>query len=176
MNELESIEKENVSTETNLEQEPVNTWKNTKISDKMTASSEWLFQFDDDDDVRGNNDNVDDNDDDGIFDDDFDDDFEIAEPENLYEDVNDTRAPGFHMAASVPVNIPTLLDRKLNMRSNNTTKKTSQVPAEEPVRASFSNSVFEVPGSDTRQSHADQEILSKSFAIPLSRNRVRAWL
>ena len=102
----ELIDIERKSRDKNVPASPtakVNIWKNSRISDKdkLTQSSEWLFQFDDEDEHPSTPDRV------YVSADEIDmDDENENEPEHLYEDINDTRAPGFHMAASLPVTIP----------------------------------------------------------------------
>jgi len=137
-----------------------NTWKNSRIKEKESGS-DYLFQFDDEDPFRSTYDN------DNLSADDFDDEVDLNAPEiATYDDSYDySRASQFHMAASLPVSIPA------NLMARTGKVKSKSPPSRKVERKPFEGT-FDLPD----QTNADSAILSKSFAIPKSRNRVRGLL
>merc|ERR1712137_649992 len=139
-----------------------NKWMNPKFKAEKTTSSDWLFQFDDEEFEKSQPDPPDD------LSDDFDDEIDTSESRG-YDESNDYRSPEFHMAASVPVAIPA------NRFTNPPPKKASKSPPSKSRRVIKPfEGTFDIP--EAVDPNADNEILSKSFAIPRSRNRVRGWM
>jgi len=153
-----------------------NTWKDSRITERK-EQGDWLFQFDDELDQR---------------DEPSHDDEPLDDPEDYDINSDDEQTPireeapvhssyqEYQMAASLPVVIPTRFgaasrESLRESRGSPPIHSTNQLQREH-VAGSHRRPLqgeFEIPAA---QGHADQEILSKSFAIPRSRNRVKAWM
>ena len=178
-------EEETASTEAQSAQGPSikvqapsgNTWKDSRITERK-EQGDWLFQFDDELDQRGDDPSQDDD--------------PLDDPEDYDNDSDDEQTPlreetsvhssyqEYQMAASLPVVIPTRFGATSNRgstrgsRESPPTHSTNQQQVAGSHRRPLQGSgEFEIPAA---RGNADQEILSKSFAIPRSRNRVKAWM
>lgn len=111
VDQLSEIETNLVSSDAEDPVSGANKWKNSRI--KVDKGNDWLFQFDDEE-YRQNSE---DDDDDHSFND-FDVEIDPTAADD-YDDANDYRPPEFHMAASLPVNIPNLLARNIQPPKKN---------------------------------------------------------
>merc|ERR1712137_9041 len=153
-----------------------NTWKDSRITERK-EQGDWLFQFDDELDQGAGPSH---------------DDEPLDDPEDYDINSDDEQTPireeapvhssyqEYQMAASLPVVIPTRFgaasrESLRESRGSPPIHSTNQLQREH-VAGSHRRPLqgeFEIPAA---QGHADQEILSKSFVIPRSRNRVKAWM
>merc|ERR1712137_557490 len=136
---------------------PKTTWKNSRISEKKPRDSDWMFQFDEDDNesLKAESEDIQNE----PQDDDLDD-FNI-------DDYDDFRPNNYPIASSVPVSIPAAFTA-LGERSPPATKKDQQ---QQQQRRRGVRTDFDTPSVE--ESRVDQDMMSKSFAVPVSRNKVR---